>query len=163
MKPSIFENSDAGWAKSWEIAPATVERSSLQQTRLKPTTRQSGVRPRGAVPSAGRVAVALGLVWVLVAFWVYPAHGWWRTIPVMGGTFDLAHATIRDAAGDVIAVGQISGNFVVVKLSDATGEELWRQEIDGTGGGEDEAVAVAVDASGDVIAAGYLSNSVSVR
>ena len=158
MKPKIFENSDGGWAKSGEIVPAAVERNLLREVRLKPKTWKSGVQLRGTVRPGARVQVALGLVWILVAFWAYPAHGWWRTISGVEMYGDGANAAIPDAAGDAIAVGQISDNFTVIKFSGATGEELWRQEIDAG-----SAEAVAVDGSGDVIAAGYLSNTSSGR
>jgi hypothetical protein len=49
----------------------------------------------------------------------------------------------------------------VAKFSGATGEELWRQEINGTGAENyplDIAEAVAVNDSGDVIAAGLIEN-----
>jgi hypothetical protein len=157
MKPEFLESTDGGWAKSRGIVSATVEWNSSGETRLKPTTWRSGLQVRGGVRLRGRLALALGSVWVLVAFWVYPAHGWWRTIPGRRGSSDSVNAAVRDAAGDVIAVGRLSGDFGVVKFSGATGEELWRQEIVGTGGGG-QAQGVAVDGSGDAIAVGRVYN-----
>ena len=51
----------------------------------------------------------------------------------------------------------------MIKLSAATGAELWKHTIDGSGGGlitqqRDVAEAVAIDASGAVVAAGFLDN-----
>jgi hypothetical protein len=128
MKPNVVQDADDRCAKSSENSREGVEDDPLQEIFRKPSGSLSGVYPKrgchGGVRSAARLAVTLGSVWVLVAFWAYPAHGWWRTISGVGSTSDWANATARDAAGDVIAVGRISGDFGVVKFSGATGEEL---------------------------------------
>lgn len=70
-----------------------------------------------------------------------------------------------DSAGNVIAAGTTTKagsepNFVVVKLSGATGLEIWRHEVDGTAGdSRDGAYAVAVDSGDDVVAGGSLENA----
>ena len=73
---------------------------------------------------------------------------------------DRAHAAVIDAAGDVIAAGHLRNSgtgfdLTVVKLSGASGAELWRAEINALPGG-DRALAMVLDPFGDVIAAGSL-------
>jgi hypothetical protein len=81
---------------------------------------------------------------------------------------DSARDVTVDAAGDVVAAGALEdfpGDqgtdliFTVVKLSGATGEELWSQLLDSTmppASSVDHANFVTTDAAGDVIAAGVL-------
>src|SRR5439155_15624641 len=76
----------------------------------------------------------------------------WRT-NVSGGIADRARAIALDPAGDVALAGAVVSGGSVVKLSGATGAELWRQAI-GT-----SALAVAADNSGDVAAAGTTRHS----
>jgi hypothetical protein len=89
----------------------------------------------------------------------------WRAM--INGTIngeDHAQAVTLDGAGDVVAAG-VTGNsgtgadLTAVKLSGASGAELWRALIDGTGEGADQANAVTVDGAGDVVAAGETSNT----
>jgi len=75
---------------------------------------------------------------------------------------DIASAVTVDAAGDVIAAGELinggrEGDFAVIKFAGSTGMEVWRQQID-QDGGPDYAFAVAVEETGDVIAGGGLSH-----
>jgi outer membrane protein assembly factor BamB len=95
----------------------------------------------------------------------------WR-VAIDGSSFDRALSLVLDGTGGVIAAGQIVGasreNFAVVKLSAASGAEIWRQVIDGSEAFDDDrAVDVAVDSSGDVYAVGRLvtgaDNGVVVR
>src|SRR6185369_15115010 len=72
---------------------------------------------------------------------------------------DEAVAVAVDDADDVVAVGSLHNSesgvdFVVVKFDGATGDELWRQEIDGGGASGDFANVVVIDDAGDVIAVG---------
>ena len=76
---------------------------------------------------------------------------------------DLATDVTVDAAGNVIAVGDLinsgtSRDLAVIKF-DPNGTELWRKEIDGTQSSSDEATSVTVDEAGNVIFAGILANS----
>ncbi len=94
---------------------------------------------------------------------------WLTTIegPRMAGREEAGDVTV-DAAGDVVAAGHLEdfpGDqgtdliFTVVKLSGATGEELWIQLLDSTtlpSSSVDHANFVTTDAAGDVIAAGVL-------
>jgi hypothetical protein len=77
-------------------------------------------------------------------------------------SFDTARVVAVDAAGDVVAAGDIentSHDFTVLKLDGASGVERWRQVINGSANSFDQALAVTVDAAGDVVAAGYITNS----
>ena len=69
-----------------------------------------------------------------------------------------------DAAGDVVAAGETTNSdthldFTVIKFDGASGQELWRQVINGSADSNDVANAVAIDAAGDVIAAGVIRNT----
>ena len=80
-----------------------------------------------------------------------------------------ARAIALDSAGDVVAVGELgvipptgdfSFDFAVMKLSAATGEELWRTTLRGTRLNTfNEAHAVAIGPSGNVYAAGFVRDS----
>jgi len=77
---------------------------------------------------------------------------------------DGANAVAVDAAGDVIAAGNLTNadtgsDFTVVKFDEASGAEVWRQVVNGTANAFDMASTVAVDAAGDVTAAGFLGNT----
>jgi len=85
----------------------------------------------------------------------------WRQQPSTG----LATSVTVDASGDVAAAGAFgtfavdtSLDFAMVKLSGATGTELWRQQLNGVVGNADVANSVAVDDMGNVLAAGTLDN-----
>jgi putative pyrroloquinoline-quinone binding quinoprotein len=87
---------------------------------------------------------------------------WRAQLNGTAGVFGEALAVAVDAAGDVVAVGDVTNlitgiDFIVVKLSGATGAVLWRREID-SAGSNDVAQAVAIDANGDVLAAGFVIN-----
>ncbi len=88
----------------------------------------------------------------------------WRA--VLNGSasdhFGEALAVTVDRAGDVVAVGRVTNDvsgidFVVVKLSGATGAPIWRRDIDGALS-NDVALAVTVDGAGDVVASGFFIN-----
>jgi hypothetical protein len=79
---------------------------------------------------------------------------------------NIAYAVVVDGAGDLIAAGSLSnedtgGDFAVVKLRGATGEELWRRSFSGSEGrySNDHALSVGLDRNGDVFAGGYVHNS----
>jgi hypothetical protein len=85
----------------------------------------------------------------------------WRT-EVFSDGGSVANAVAFDAAGDVIAAGRTFHNesgmdFAVVKLSGATGGELWRRDVDGGANREDYATSMVVDSTGDVTAAGKIT------
>jgi hypothetical protein len=82
---------------------------------------------------------------------------------------DELRAIALDAAGDVVAAGNTTrqlidglvpdSDFTIIKFAGASGDILWRQDINGTDHFPiDSAEAVAVDRSGDVIAAGRTWN-----
>src|SRR5947199_211373 len=77
---------------------------------------------------------------------------WRQTVAAPTGPYPYGRAITVDGAdqvGDVIAAGVIDDHsFDLVKLSGASGAELWRH----AGG---EAVAAAVDGAGDVVAVGW--------
>jgi cysteine-rich repeat protein len=78
---------------------------------------------------------------------------------VNGG--DGANAIAVDPSGDPVAAGELADasgqNFAVVKLSAASGGEIWRWA-----GAAGSAAAVRVDAAGDVVAAGVLPDASSM-
>jgi uncharacterized delta-60 repeat protein len=68
-----------------------------------------------------------------------------------------------DPAGDVLVGGFLWNtsthyDFSVLKLSAASGAELWRREIDGGLAGQDEVRAIAVDGEGHVVAVGRVDS-----
>jgi hypothetical protein len=92
----------------------------------------------------------------------------WRA--VIDGTAsdtDSGLAVAIDAGGDVLSAGVLinagtSRDFTVVKLSGATGAEVWRREIDGSANDSsfgDQPEAITVDVLGDAIAAGRIENA----
>jgi len=101
------------------------------------------------------ICVAVLLAWPLSQ----SAMGWQVTTSGSACTVDAAQAVAVDGSGDVVAAGvtaneTFGGDFTVVKLASATGQERWRQVIDGDVHAFDSAQAVTVDSSGDVVAAG---------
>jgi outer membrane protein assembly factor BamB len=100
---------------------------------------------------------------------------WLTTIVGPRMARDEAHDVTEDAAGDVFAAGRLEdfvGDqgtdliFTVVKLSGATGEELWIQLLDSTtlpASSGDFANFVTTDAAGDVIAAGNFGGPIHVK
>lgn len=99
------------------------------------------------------------------AVWRFETSG---TAVSSGGHDDEALDVALDGAGGVFAVGSLfmdpTGlDFTVVKISAATGAEVWRRQTDGLAGGlvtqsRDVARSVAVDSTGAVVAAGVLDN-----
>src|SRR5262249_51242240 len=53
-------------------------------------------------------------------------------------------------------------DFVVMKLSGATGVPAWRRDLQGGAGMSDEADAVVLDGSGNAYVAGYMSGGIGV-
>lgn len=62
-----------------------------------------------------------------------------------------------DTLGNVVCANPTDGNFAVVKIEGATGDEVWTAR-DTSGFGQ--AFSVALDAAGDVAAVGYVENGV---
>lgn len=88
---------------------------------------------------------------------------WRRAIKGPAQADGLATAIAMDRDGNVVAAGSaasrsLGADFTVVKLSGATGAELWRRVLSGPAEAKNVA-AVAVDAAGDVIAADYVENN----
>ena len=91
---------------------------------------------------------------------------WATSIPT--GDTDRARAVVIEPAGDVVAVGSTgdvgsgppSGQFTVVRLSGATGAEIWRRVVPSPGG-SGAATAVALDGAGQVLAAGWMYDAAS--
>ncbi len=85
---------------------------------------------------------------------------WWQEVRgARKGPLDRALATAFDPFGDVIAVGVLERepqgrDFVVVKLSADTGEELWRYVLTNPSCNSCVGRSVAMDPNGDVIAGG---------
>src|SRR2546430_5213100 len=84
-----------------------------------------------------------------------PACAWQRTLPGISGIAGAAGESLDVAVlgADVfVAVG--SHDFIVLELSGASGQEIWRYDI-----GLGSTVAVAVDTALDVVAAGILGSA----
>jgi hypothetical protein len=121
----------------------------------------TGINSVGAVAldSAGGALVAGALGSHLGVVKLSGSDGtelWRHVTTTCGGAFAVA----TDSAGDAVAAGQVdpdmlcdAGDFAVVKLSGASGAELWRYAFAGLGFGG-LAQSVAVDGTGDVLAAG---------
>src|SRR5262249_30176047 len=89
---------------------------------------------------------------------------WRHVVDGSAAGTDVARSIRVDAAGDVVAAGELQNvatgmDFVVMKLSGATGAEAWRTQIKGTASLDDLDRAVRGDAAGDVVAAGELQNT----
>jgi uncharacterized delta-60 repeat protein len=91
----------------------------------------------------------------------------WRNM-IHSGANDVSNAVAVDATGNVVSAGYTQNpntgiDFTVVKFDGASGQELWRQVIDGSGADSydfyDSANAVAVDSLGNVVAAGTIHNT----
>ncbi len=90
----------------------------------------------------------------------------WRTTingVSLGGVNDIAHAVAVDGNDDVFAAGSTQGpetydDFTVVKLTGASGGEVWRRTIKGATPYDyyEKATALAVDASGHAVAVGQV-------
>jgi hypothetical protein len=79
---------------------------------------------------------------------------------------DIAYAVAVDAGGDVFAAGSTQravtyDDFTLVKLSGATGSELWRRVIKGATKDNfyEKAVALAVDPAGHAVAVGNTTST----
>lgn len=91
------------------------------------------------------------------------AEAWRQTIKGTWREEGEAKAVAVDAAGDVLAVGDVdnistASDSIVVKLSGATGTETWRHTMNSG----DWAEAIAVDAAGDVVAGGGVGSNFGV-
>src|SRR5947208_778459 len=71
-------------------------------------------------------------------------------LSLIGGT-DVAITGVANNAGT-------DGDMMVAKLAGATGETLWRRDIDGTASGRDGGRGIAIDGAGDVLVAGITQN-----
>ena len=120
----------------------------------------------GNVVAAGELQnIGTGLDFTVVKLAGSSGAELWRQ--VLNGTAsgtDAAHAVRVDAAGDVIAAGELQNigtgmDFAVVKLAGGSGAELWRRQLNGTASIDDLVRAVRVDAAGDVLAGGELQNT----
>ncbi|MEE8558646.1 MAG: PQQ-binding-like beta-propeller repeat protein [Myxococcota bacterium] len=79
-----------------------------------------------------------------------------------------AKKVVIDPSGDVIAGGFLrslgaGADLAVVKLSGASGTELWRTQVGGTAGLNDEVLDLKVDAQGDVYLTGFANNTGTQR
>lgn len=134
--------------------------------------RALALRPGDAPVAAGRLlGVTSGQDFAVVAFGAGGGEQWRYALDgtaVAAADQDEALDVAVDAAGDVVAVGVVSGadtddDLVAVKLDGATGGERWRVVIDGSNSNNDEAAAVSVDAAGHVVVVGSIRNAGSGR
>jgi hypothetical protein len=117
------------------------------------------VDPMGDVVAAGVIRGASGGFAVVKLSGTTGTERWRAALNGSANGFGEALAVAVDRAGDVLAVGRVTNNvtgidFAVVKLSGATGAQIWRTDIDGALS-NDVALAITVDGSGDVVASGF--------
>ena len=92
-------------------------------------------------------------------------HELWRqSLNGTSSSFDEANAVTVDGADNVIAAGVMTNSgsgvdFTTIKFDGASGQELWRQSINGAANIFDEAHGVAADSAGNVIAVGSIRNT----
>lgn len=120
------------------------------------------VDPVGDVVAVGVIRNANGGFAVVKLSGATGTERWRAMLNGSGNGFGEALAVTVDRTGDVVAVGRVTNNvtgidFAVVKLSGATGAQIWRKDIDGALS-NDVALAVTVDGSGDVVASGFFIN-----
>jgi uncharacterized delta-60 repeat protein len=85
---------------------------------------------------------------------------WRRSLDGTSNGFDAADALAIDAAGNILAVGELDNtttdrDFVVVKLAPG-GQVRWTQTLNGAGNGADAATSVTLDTAGNPIVGGLL-------
>jgi len=86
----------------------------------------------------------------------------WKTVPTTwngsGNGADTAAAVVNSGGADYVAgttqVGGADTDYVVLKLDDATGTQLWATHYDGTAHGADEGLAIAADGAGNIYVTG---------
>ncbi len=88
---------------------------------------------------------------------------WRREVNGTASTVDAGTSVTVDAAGDVVAVGVINHtltnlDWLVMKLSGASGAELWSQQVNGGANGNDAADRVQLDANGDAAVIGRVAD-----
>lgn len=164
----VYEPSTQGDAVVVRLDPS--DGSLRWHTRIDGPAHRSDFIQAVAITPSGDVAVAGGLNQVAQnttggGFWVSLLSGadgseqWRYTFDGSAdGAFDGAVALAIDAAGSVHATGWVIGptrDIFTVKLSGATGAELWRSRVNGTNPTPwDFATAIALDAAGDVVIGG---------
>jgi Thrombospondin type 3 repeat len=97
----------------------------------------------------------------------HDTDAWWTNV---NGTASLGEGALSvrtDAGGNVIAAGFTTntgtGNdFTVVKLSGASGGEIWRRTLDNSAS-SDQANSLALDPADNILAAGNTQNNVTGR
>ena len=117
-----------------------------------------------AVDGSGEI-VAVGGGFHMVKLSSTGSERWRAKLDGTASDNDLASAAAFDAAGDVIAAGRLTNSgtgsdLTVVKLSGASGAEVWRTEVDA--GTKDSAASLLLDEAGNAIAAGQLGGNFGV-
>src|SRR6266850_440310 len=149
-------------ARAWQTS-VDGPLSLNDEARAASTDANGDVIAAGAV---NRQTGGVGAEFIVVKLSGTTGAELWRR--VISGTAVVPGGEVRavavDGAGDVVAVGQINNttsgqDFTVVKLSGATGTELWRHVVDGTASLADQARSVRVDVGGNVIVGGELQNT----
>ena len=125
----------------------------------------SGKAYEVAVDGSGGI-VAVGSGFKIVKLSGSGSELWREDINGTASDTERATAVRIDPTGDVIAAGYLSNSgtgtdLVVIRLSGASGAEVWRAEIDGSASRDDVVwrdTSVTLDGFGGVIAAGSLWN-----
>ncbi len=157
------------------VAVKISDASGVQQWRTDvPRATTQGDVGRAIAIGGGRVAVAGRMVtdatgndFAVVAFDAATGAVLWTHL-IDGSATDMADnddafGVAIDAAGDVVAVGRLSDatqgdNLFLVKLTGATGDEVWRTVVNGNNDNADDGQAVALDAAGDALVVGSVRN-----
>ncbi|HTM08917.1 MAG TPA: PQQ-binding-like beta-propeller repeat protein, partial [Verrucomicrobiae bacterium] len=118
----------------------------------------------GNIIAAGLLAnSATGKDFFIVKFDASGNELWRYTLNGSANTDDQANGLAVDASGNVFAAGNVTNtgtgsDFAVVKVSGATGAEVWRSAINGINGAAptDVANAIALDGAGNAFVAGEI-------
>lgn len=84
---------------------------------------------------------------------------WTRQYNSSGASADDPLHMCRDAAGDILVAGVISGDYLVVKFDESNGDDLWTAIYDGPAGGYDTGSHVIEGPNGEVVVTGFCTGS----
>jgi outer membrane protein assembly factor BamB len=99
--------------------------------------------------------------------WRHTINGSFTSVDGTSISWDVGTGVAVDPHGDVIATGWTQNeiddgptdiDFVVEKLSGASGATIWRHDLAGPDRSDDRGATVTVDAAGDIFAVGWLAS-----
>lgn len=142
-------------------APASAWQALLADTPPDARPFALAVDAAGNVYTGGRAPGDDGASVAIAARLDAPdgALAWQRTFPGTGFGDHVVRALLATATGDQIVVGQVindatKADALIARVAAASGEDVWRRDIDGGTNGSDDARAVALLPGGDVVVVG---------